>query len=244
MALNAMKFLSQDKLKPARFPEKARKIAVRLPGGVTYPKGTVLGFTNTAQQNEVQTITISATGGTFAVGAMNMLGSYDYTPPLAYNVSIANFQAALDNLIGPANCVVTGTAGTTYTISLQNDYANVNAAPFLTTSALTGGAGTATVAETTKGSPGIGVSAAAYASGNSDGSQVATCVLEALTRTDGAGRVIGEFSMVGVMSVPAFIEGHFLCSDLVGLDATSLASLGKLVAGTVYTQAGAMISIR
>jgi hypothetical protein len=236
---------TQDKLKPAQFPELARTISVRLPGGISYPKGTVLGMRSAAQVSEVQTVTIGGTGlgGTFTLGVMNLLGSYDYTAALAYNATAATVQAALEALLGVGNVTVTGSAGGPYAVAFGGDYANIDVPLMLTTSALTGTTPTVAVAETTKGAAGGGTSAAAYASGNSDGTQIPSCVLESSARTDGAGRLIG-YPAGGLITAPAFSAGDFLVSDLVGFDANALSVMGRLVAGSAIGQAGAIVRLR
>lgn len=100
-----------------------------------------------AGASEVQTITGSATGGTFTAS----FGGYT-TPAQPYNVSPATLQAALEALpsIGTGNVTVAGTAGTSYDIT----FGGVLAAQGVETividgTALTGG--TATIAVTTPG---------------------------------------------------------------------------------------------
>ena len=103
---------------------------------------TTAGFAGT---NEVQTLTLSATGGTFT-----LTYSGQTTSALAYNASAATVETALEalsNLI-PAEVAVSGSAGGPYTIT----FATMNAA-LLTASAasLTGGSGTAVIAQGTQG---------------------------------------------------------------------------------------------
>lgn len=105
-----------------------------------------------AAANEVQTITIDATGGTFTI----TVPTYDglpagTTPALAWNASAATVRAALEAIVGEGNVAVS-LASLVYTITFQNDLASFNM-PALTTNAalLTGGASTAVVATTTPG---------------------------------------------------------------------------------------------
>ena len=237
----------QDSLKPAQFPELARKITVRLPGGVNYPKGQVLGFRSAqTQANEVQTATITGapTGGSFTLGFLSGVGSYVYTAPIAYNANVAAVQAAVDAVLGAGNTTVGGSAGA-WTITFIGDYAGCDVAmAVLGTNALTGGASpTVAITETTKGQPGGAVVAGAYASGNSDGTQGAKGLLEYAVITDLAGRQINQFGIPGEYTFSAWIHGDFLCSDLTGLDATALSALGRLVAGTLVGDAGAIICL-
>lgn len=97
--------------------------------------------------DEVQTITMTATGGTFRV-----YGGDGYaTDPLAYNVSTADLKTALETVFGVGNIAsVTGTAGSSYVITFDGDYSESDVSEILLyVDELTGG--TATIAETTKG---------------------------------------------------------------------------------------------
>jgi len=78
----------------------------------------------------------------------------------------------------------------------------------------------------------------AYASGNSDGSQVAKAILAIDCVTDAsqnvsfggaAGSPWGETEP----SAPAYISGYFSCAELTGLDAGAASALGRVVNGTV-----------
>lgn len=105
--------------------------------------------------NEVQTITIDATGGTFTITFDG-----DTTDALAYNASASVVSSALRGLdsVGTGNVSVS-LSGLVYTVTFLNALAGTNV-PAMTTNAasLTGGAGTATVAT---GTPGAAYSAAA-----------------------------------------------------------------------------------
>jgi hypothetical protein len=91
--------------------------------------------------NRVQVITLTGTpnGGTFTISGNNAT-----TAALAFGVSLANCQVAVRALGGPfAAAVVTGTPGTTYTITLG--VAGVAAAPLTVNGALlTAASGTPT----------------------------------------------------------------------------------------------------
>lgn len=102
--------------------------------------------------NEVQQIVVSATGGTFTV---TFDGST--TTALAYNISAASLQTALEALdnIEPGDVTVTGGPGATaaLVITFGGRYAYENVDEVTTNSAsLTGGSSTATVSTTTQGS--------------------------------------------------------------------------------------------
>lgn len=112
-----------------------------------------LSAAETAGTNEQQTITISATGGTFTIS----FGGYT-TSALAYNASASTVQAALEALasIG-ANNILVGLGGSVYTLTFRNALGNTNVAAVTTDATLlTGGAGTAVVATTVPGVAAIG----------------------------------------------------------------------------------------
>ena len=95
-----------------------------------------------ATSNEVQSITIDATGGTFTVTF-----SASTTAALAFNVSAGALQTALQGLasIGADNVIVSGSGP--YYVQFVGDLAATNVAAMTTgAGSLTGGAGTATVA--------------------------------------------------------------------------------------------------
>jgi hypothetical protein len=103
--------------------------------------------------NERQTITIDATGGVWTIAALGK------TPvEVAEAVSVADLQIAINSLVGAGNVrVVSGTPGTSYVLDYIGVYAGMNVSnTFFTLDAtgLTGGAGTAVIAETTAGAAG------------------------------------------------------------------------------------------
>jgi hypothetical protein len=79
-----------------------------------------------------------------------------------------------------------------------------------------------------------------YATGNVDGSQLATGLLEYACVVDASGNITlgnsasggGEFAQTQ-KGVPMFISGTFNCADLVGLDAGAVTKLGRLLQGTI-----------
>lgn len=88
-------------LQPFYDPQQARTQPVKLPASVTYSKGQVLG--ETIGNNEVQTIVIDATGGTFTI----TFGG-NTTSALDFDATAAQVQAALEALasIGAGNVEV------------------------------------------------------------------------------------------------------------------------------------------
>lgn len=112
--------------------------------------------TNAAITNEVQTVTVDATGGTFTITY-----SGQTTAANAFDIAAATLQTnleALSNLV-PGDVTVTGGpgaagGGTPYTLTFGGSLADTNVAAVTTNAgSLTGGAGTATVATVTGGGP-------------------------------------------------------------------------------------------
>lgn len=89
-------------VQPAHRPDQAILKAIKLPASVTYSAGTILG--ELVGNNEVQTITIDATGGTFTT----TFGGQT-TSAVAYNARASALQTALEALstIGSGNVSVT-----------------------------------------------------------------------------------------------------------------------------------------
>lgn len=101
-----------------------------------------------AAVNEVQLITVDATGGDFTVTFEGQT-----TGPIAYNAIIGDVETALRALstIGGTAVAVTGTASN-YTVTFQSTLAATDVAMMTTNAAgLTGGASTAVVTLTTPG---------------------------------------------------------------------------------------------
>ncbi|MGI8996773.1 MAG: hypothetical protein ACR2GW_08910, partial [Pyrinomonadaceae bacterium] len=120
-----------------------------LAGAAALLYGTAAAPTGTPA-DEVQTITVTATGGTFTI-AFTFEGLTETTPALAFNATAAVVKAALENLrsIKPGNVTV-ALSGGVYTVTFVGDLAKANVPALVVDgAALTGG--TATVATTTSG---------------------------------------------------------------------------------------------
>ena len=218
----------------ARYPQDVRRKGVRLPGGVNYAAGQVLGEFTTAQRNEVQTLTVNATGGTYRLGLDGQ-----YTTALAYANQVT-IQAAVDALIGAGNCAVGGTGPFTFTFAQEYGHRNV-ATLQVDASAATGG--TPAVVKTTPGSAGATGTMAAVVSGAADGTQTAKAVLLQDVRTNSRGMVVDQFGQETSHSAPVAYRGEYYCGDLIGLTATFAGHLGKLVDGSAVTDAGAVLAV-
>jgi hypothetical protein len=165
--------------------------------------------------NETQTIAASGTvsGGTFTVTY-----SGQTTAALAYNVSTADLQAALEGLsnVRIGNVAVTGTAGSIYVVNFRGALAGTNiAAVTIDNTAITGG-GTYVVATTVGGAAGSGLHYAFDGTG-ADGRQVARAILPFAVTTDPSGNHFPGTSAVSPiagtyrLNVPAWIQGSFRC---------------------------------
>lgn len=231
----------QTKLQPAQTVQggfqESHRVAVRLPGGVNYPKGTVLGEAQVAERNEVQTLTF---GGTVSGGSV-ILTFDGYAVVVPWNATAAQMTTLFTAAVGQDSVVVTGTGPFVFTFG--GDYQKVNTPLIVVTNNLTGTSPTATMAETTSGSSGLTGSYAAYNDANADGTQVAKLLLERQTVTDAAGRMVNQFGPTDELTAPALSAGDYYCADLVGLDAAAVADLGKLIQGSAYTVPGAVLRI-
>jgi hypothetical protein len=221
---------------PVIDPDDASEQPVNLKASISYPAGTVLG--ELIGTDEQQTITINATGGTFRV----TFGGQQ-TPALAWNVSAADLQAALEALstIGFGNILVTGPVAGVYTLTFRDALGSQNVAQVTTdATGLTGGAGTAAVATTVAGVAGTPGTYGPYASGNTDGSQNPKGVLRYACVTDALGQITLGDGPAGTSewgqttkSVDMWVYGVFRTEDLVGLDANAVTKLGRLLNGTI-----------
>jgi hypothetical protein len=141
---------------PAYGPwSEAKRIVVKLPASVVYPKGTILG--EIVGSNEVQTLTLG-TGGTLG-GTYTLTFAGVTTSALAFSASAATVQTAMEALasIGVNNVAVTGTTPTTaggvLTFTFRNALGKQNViALTVDATSLTGTSPTAVIATGTAGS--------------------------------------------------------------------------------------------
>jgi hypothetical protein len=235
MPTTASMTFGAGRVDPIKNAEDVEVENVNLKASLTYAAGTILG--ELVGTDEVQTVTIPTnnTGGTFTI----TFGGQT-TSALAYNATAAQVQAALEALstIGIGNILVTLAAGV-YTLTFRNALGQQNVAAVTTTPSLTGGTNTAAVATVTGGVAGTPGTYAPYASGNTDGSQIPTAVLQYACTTDASGNVSPGTSTSGNewgvtrKYASVYMAGEFLTDDLVGLDANAVTKLGRLVQGTV-----------
>lgn len=123
------------------------------------------GAAGAAAVNEVQSITVDATSGTYTIS----FGG-ETTAAIAEAATAAAVQAALEALtvFNPGDITVTGSAGGPYTLTFGGQYAGTNVAQVTADSIdLAGGAGTVTPATVTPGSA-AGVWSGAASDGRGD----------------------------------------------------------------------------
>jgi len=238
MPIAASNVFSGARLDPLYDFEDALTLPFNYVPNSTILKGTVLGAV-TAAVNEVQTLTIAATGGTYTISYTDPIsGVVKTTAALAFDALAATIAAALNaaGVLGASGVAVTSTGPWTITFS-GTLYAG-KAQPLLVpnTALLTGGG--ATIVRATAGAA-AGV-LKAYASGNSDGSQVAKAIAQYDMFIDISGNVyLGVTSAISQWGevrrdAPAYVSGTFDTTQLVGIDATALSSgLWRLISGTV-----------
>jgi hypothetical protein len=222
---------------PIKGPDDLIIENVNLKASLTYPAGTVLG--ELVGTDEVQTVTIAggATGGTFTI----TFGGQT-TSAIPYGSSASVVQAALEALssIGIGNILVSKAADV-YTLTFRNALGQQNVAQVTASAAsLTGGTPTITPATATAGVLGTPGTYAPYASGNTDGSQKPTGILQYACTTDASGNVSPGTSTQGNewgvtrKYGPMYVNGEFLTDDLVGFDANCITvGFCRLVQGTV-----------
>jgi hypothetical protein len=206
------------------YPQDVRRHSVRLPANVAYQRGTVLGELWGA--NAVYTVALGApSAGTFTltVGANTTAG-------IAFNATALAVQAALTGLasVGAGGATVTGNNGGPYTVTFVGAK---GAQPVTLTGSgagLTGG--TFAITSVTTGSAGTPGTVAAYAAGNTDGSQIPKGLLCYDASTDGAGNITpgltagsAEWPGYTWQSVPVIYSGTYPTGALTGLDANCLA---------------------
>lgn len=238
MPIAATNIFAANRLDPLYDFEDAITLPFNFVPNSTIPKGTVLGAV-TAAVNEVQTLTITASGGTYTITYTDPIsGVQKTTAALAFDANAAAQAAAINaaGVLGTSGVAVGSTGPWTYTFS-GTAYAG-KAQPLLVanTALLTGG--TASFARTTAGAA-AGV-LKPYASGNSDGSQVAKAIAQYDMYIDISGNVyLGATSAISQWGdvrkdAPAYVAGTFDTTQLVGVDATALSSgLWRLISGTV-----------
>jgi len=231
---------SQNPLRPA-YNVQAAEAALRpvsLPiGGGTVPLGTVLGHVGGAVANEVWAIAINSGTGTLT---FTFTADKVYTTTFSVSATLAAVKAALETIFGTDNVAVTGTPGTSYTITFQNGLAGRKVNVSYATVATSGGSGTA-ITESTAGSCGAGQ----FGVYDNSSPGVARCVLKYAFACDPTGARVTELGSTGQPAeAQAYFAGYFFADTLVGLDAAAVSDPGwRLVEGNAITDPGAVVGI-
>lgn len=246
MSQFASQFYTGRKLAPV-YPGGKQMTVVLAPNG-NFLKGTVLGQITSAAASSVQTLSLTGTptGGTFTITYNGQT-----TAAIPYNATGAQVQAALVLLsnIGPGQVLCTGGAlpGTGVICTFAGLMASLPVIAMTVTASLTGGSSPAAAfAQTTTGV--ANGKYAAYASGNTDGTQHPVCLLEFDCVTSDRGNIIFGVGVTNpewtkTFTTGAYFKGEFNCAELVGLDANALGILGRLVIGASATDPNAVISL-
>ena len=121
-------------------------------GFMALAKGAASAFSGTAA-NEVQTLSTTATGGTFTL-SLAFEGRTGTTVPIAYNASTATIKAALEGMQRPISAgdiaTVTGNWSTGIIVTFGGKLADTNL-PLMTIDNTLATGGTVTIAQTTPG---------------------------------------------------------------------------------------------
>jgi hypothetical protein len=247
MALALLKY-NVRQLNPAYNPEDAIPINVNFAPNLTIAQGQLVGAISTATTNDVQTLTVTATGGHFTLSITGIDGDTYTTASLLYNIAAADLTIAVNALLETAGFhlgTVTTTGGpgsasgsAPYVMTFAGALAGIPVPLIVGATVDLTGTSTAVVVHTTTGIT-LGTFRD-YASGHSDGSQVPVGVAPAAFKTDALGRIVyGNVPNLPPYvevdkTIPVYVLGFFFTQDLVGLDANAITvGLGKLIKGTV-----------
>lgn len=223
--------LQPIQLLPIKWPERALTDAFDPAPNLIIARGTIMGQI-TAAVNDVDTITMTGTGGKWALTIENNNGRYTISD-LAYNIATTTtLQTAIQGMpnIGAGNVLVTGTAGTSYVLTGAGALAGYPIG-IVTVDPTNGGVtpltgGTATVVHTTTDA--VAGQISTYASGHSDGTQYPLGPSMYDFSTDQNGNItIGTGTTFGLAqghgtTVPVYLSGVFMESELTGLDANAV----------------------
>jgi hypothetical protein len=241
---------AQQGLMPAYSEVPPIKIGVSLPyggtrqtvgqnnGGAPFLMGTAISLLSITPQPEIRTLTLSGASGNVILTLSSTGGVGQIT--FAYNALVSAVMTAVVTAFpefGNGNLIITGTPGTSYVFTFANELNN-QAIGGNWASSVT--AGTATWTTTQQGS-----SAAQYDSYNATTNNNPVdgfLVWDVRTGFSGSrlSKDIGGQAVNQPYSWPAFFEGTFNASDLIGLDANAFAITPALAkrAGGLLVQIG------
>lgn len=220
------------KLEPAMHPEDAIVHAIGMAANLSIVKGQVLAAL-TAAVNEVQSLAITATGGTYTLTYTDPLtGLTKTTAALNYNDNAAAIASALNaaGVLGTSGVGVTGTGPYVITFSGASYAGKSQVLLTVNTASLTGGS--ATMTRTTSGA--AAGAATPYVNGGSNGAGTAKTIAMYDFTTDQTGAVsVANEEGTTRRLAPVYLSGWFRTEDLVNLDATAAGNLGRVVLGSV-----------
>lgn len=212
--------------------------------GGAYDQAAAISIVAGTIQSEVITVTISGSTGDLV---FTFYGDVIYQARFDCSATLAVAQTALEDIFGVGNVTVTGTPGTTYTVTMSGTLANQRIGGLVTVSATT--SGTPTVARTTRGSSGAGQ----YDLYDSSTFTVVKGFLEYGFSSSPQGFITTQdigFNTEQPQSPPAWTRGRFFVSSLlVGsaageLDSDAMTQGNMIfVRGTALTDVGAEVEL-
>lgn len=232
-----------DELQPGIANGLDRTMAIGLAPSQNLAKGTLIGELAGTDAKSTITISASTSGGSFTL-SQTVPAALGPTAAITWSATnatlLANIQAAVDATFGTTsngkNIVVAAvslTAGIgTISLTGNNAYGNKPITWTLADST-SGGSGT-TIASTTAGVAVTPGQYKAYASGNSDGSQIPKCILMRACQSDASGNITesstsgqagGQWGQTYLVT-DAYYTGAFRVADIIGLDANAVTVLG------------------
>lgn len=251
MPTTATNTFNQQEIQPAIGTALDRTIAIGLAPSQSLARGTILG--ELAGTDAVWTITITAsTSGGFFTISETVPSAVGPTAHIAWSATnatlLANLQTALDATFGKTGgqsnvqaALGTITAGIgTLTLTAKEALGN-RPVTFTLADSTTGGTGT-TIASTTTGVKVTPGQYKAYASGNTDGSQIPKVILMRDCQVDGSGNITesptanqsgGQWGQT-YLTTHAYFTGPFNIGDLTGLDSNAVTVMGgRIVQGNL-----------
>ncbi len=206
--------------------------------GGNYVQGLALSIVAGTVQSEVITVTIAGSTGTLV---FTFTADKVYQATWLVGASLAAAQTALEGIFGAGNVTVTGTPGTTYTITFAGTSANRRIGGLAAVSATT--AGTPTIARTTRGSSGAGQ----YDVYEGSTFTVIKAFNEYTFASNPQGQPVTDIPATGQPSaMPAYTRGRFFAADLVGVLSGAVGPTnGNLILtrGTAITDVGAVLTL-
>lgn len=209
--------------------------------GAAFGHGLVLGCVGGSPQSEIATLTVSTATGTLY--CYFTTPGYVYTASFAYNASLATVKTAWEAVFGSGNVAVTGTPGTNYILTFQNNLANTRIGGLFSVSSSDA---SSSWARTQRGTSGAGQYDKYVQAGTNDCPTTASRILQFSYYADPQG---GQWNPDTGPSnqpfqPPMYTTGVFNVEDLTGLDSSAMSDPGfRLFLGTAITETGAQIAL-